>query len=151
MDASPEALAICRKRVRSENVDYRIADIFSWTPTSTFDVFFFSFWLSHIPPERFDPFWKLVRAALRPGGQAFFIDSLMEPTWVAKDHGAPDQLGVVRRKLNDGREFDIVKIFYEPAELERRFVENGWLGWVRSTGRVFLYGSMVPDRCHEFR
>jgi demethylmenaquinone methyltransferase/2-methoxy-6-polyprenyl-1,4-benzoquinol methylase len=151
MDASPEALAICRKRVGSGNVDYRIADIFSWTPTRTFDVVFFSFWLSHIPPERFDPFWKLVRAALRPGGQAFFIDSLMEPTSVAKDHGAPDQSGVVRRKLNDGREFDIVKIFYEPAELERRLVENGWLGWVRSTGKFFLYGSMVPDQRHQFR
>jgi 2-polyprenyl-3-methyl-5-hydroxy-6-metoxy-1,4-benzoquinol methylase len=144
VDASPEVIAINRERVGSANVEYQIADIFSWAPAAKFDVVFFSFWLSHVPPARFDSFWTSVRAALRPGGQAFFIDSVLEQTSSARDHGPIDGSGMVRRKLNDGREFDVVKVFYEPAVLERRLAELGWRGWVRSTSKFFLYGSMVP-------
>jgi SAM-dependent methyltransferase len=146
VDASPEVIAINRERVRSDHVEYRIADIFSWVPANKFDVIFFSFWLSHVPPARFDAFWNSVRSALRPGGQAFFIDSLLEPTTSAVDHGPVDQSGVVHRRLNDGREFDVVKIFYEPAVLERRILDLGWQGWVRSTARFFLYGAVSPKK-----
>jgi len=150
VDASAEVIAINRERVSSANVEYQIADIFSWKPATTFDVVFFSFWLSHVPPARFDAFWTGVRAALRPGGQAFFIDSLLEEMSSARDHGPVDRSGVAHRKLNDGREFDVVKVFYEPAELERRLVDGGWKGWVRSTGRFFLYGSMSPNRAKPY-
>jgi demethylmenaquinone methyltransferase/2-methoxy-6-polyprenyl-1,4-benzoquinol methylase len=144
VDASPEALAINRERVRSRNVDYVEADIFSWKPTDTFDVVFFSFWLSHVPPGRFDAFWNSVRTALRPGGRAFFIDSLLEQSSTARDHGPLDESGVVRRRLNDGREFEIVKVFYEPAGLKQRLLERGWRGSVQSTGTFFLHGSITP-------
>ena len=144
VDASPEVIAINRNRVGSANVEYQIADIFSWIPERTFDAVFFSFWLSHVPASRFEAFWALVRSALKPGGQAFFIDSLLEPTTSARDHGPVDRSGRVRRKINDGREFEIVKIFYDPAELEQRLAALGWQGWVRSTSNFFLYGSMMP-------
>jgi demethylmenaquinone methyltransferase/2-methoxy-6-polyprenyl-1,4-benzoquinol methylase len=143
VDASPEAIAINRQRVGSGKVDYCLADIFAWTPATTFDVVFFSFWLSHVPPERFDAFWGTVRAALKPGGQAFFIDGLLEPSSTARDHVPPNPSGVVRRRLHDGREFDVVKVFYQPEVLEQRLSERGWRGWVRSTGKFFLYGSMA--------
>ena len=146
VDSSPEVIAINRERVRSDNVEYRVADIFSWVSAAKFDAIFFSFWLSHVPPARFDAFWTSVRSALRPGGQAFFIDSLLEPTTSAVDHGPVEQSGVVHRRLNDGREFDVVKIFYEPAELEQRLAGLGWRGWVRSTSRFFLYGSVSPEK-----
>jgi SAM-dependent methyltransferase len=144
VDASPEVIAINRARMQTGHVEYIIADIFSWTPTTAFDAVFFSFWLSHVPPARFNAFWTLVRSALRPGGKAFFVDSLLEPTTSAVDHGPVDQSGVVHRRLNDGREFDVVKIFYEPADLERRLDGQGWRGWVRSTSRFFLYGCVSP-------
>ena len=144
VDASPEVIAINRERVRSANVEYRLADLFAWAPAETFDVVFFAFWLSHVPSSRFDAFWAMVRAALRPGGQAFFIDSLLEATSSARDHGPVDRSGVAHRKLNDGREFDVVKVFYEPAELEQRLADLGWRGWVRPTAKFFLYGSMTP-------
>lgn len=146
VDASPETIAINRERVGSANVEYHIADIFSWVPPTAFDVVFFSFWLSHVPSARFEEFWTLVRAALKPGGQVFFIDSLPEPTSTAKDHGPIDESGVSRRKLNDGREFNIVKVFYEPSVLERRLTELGWSGWVRSTEKFFLYGLMTARK-----
>jgi len=146
VDASPEVLAINRERVRSANVEYVEADIFSWKPTGTFDVVFFSFWLSHVPPGQFDGFWGGVRAALKPGGRAFFVDSLLEQSSTARDHGLLDQSGVVRRRLNDGREFDIVKVFYDPAELEHRLLQRGWTGWVRTTGTFFLHGLVRAHR-----
>jgi 2-polyprenyl-3-methyl-5-hydroxy-6-metoxy-1,4-benzoquinol methylase len=143
VDASSEAIAINRARASSQHVEYRVADIFSWVPPATFDVVFFSFWLSHVPPARFDEFWASVKAALRPGGLAFFIDSLLEQTSTALDHAPLDESGMVQRRLNDGREFNIVKVFYEPSSLEQRLLARGWKGSVRSTGKFFLYGSMT--------
>jgi SAM-dependent methyltransferase len=144
IDASPEVIAINRTRVRSEKVDYRVADIFSWRPTETFDAVFFSFWLSHVPPARFADFWTLVRSAVKPQGQVFFVDSLQQQASAARDQGPLDDSGIVRRRLEDGREFEIVKVFYTPADLERRLSAAGWRGWVRSTGQFFLYGSLTP-------
>jgi demethylmenaquinone methyltransferase/2-methoxy-6-polyprenyl-1,4-benzoquinol methylase len=144
IDASPEAIAINRERLQAPHVDYCVTDIFSWAPETMFDFVFFSFWLSHVPASRFDLFWQAVRKMLRPQGQAFFIDSLLEPTSTARDHEAPDDSGVIRRRLNDQREFHIVKVFHDPSILQRRLNARGWQGWVRSSGRFFLYGSVGP-------
>lgn len=142
LDSSPEALAINRDRVRSASVEYVEADMFSWMPPMPFDAVVFAFWLSHVPSSRFDVFWEAVRRALKPDGLVFFADSLLQQDSTARDHNPTDGSGVVRRRLNDGREFDIVKVFYEPRELEARLRERGWYGWVRSTGKYFLYGAV---------
>lgn len=96
-----------------------------------------------MPPARFDPFWATVRRALKPEGCAFFVDSLLEQSSTARDHAPINRSGVVRRRLNDGREFRIVKMFYEPDQLEQRLSELGWRGCVRSTGKFFVYGVMT--------
>lgn len=139
-DAAPEMLSINRERLRTGNVEYCKADIFSWTPPTEFDLVFVSFWLSHVPVGRFDEFWDNMRRALKPEGSVFLVDSLLEPTSTARDDHSVDRSGVVRRKLNDGREFQIVKVFYEPSELESRLAALGWSGWLHSTGKFFLYG-----------
>ena len=145
VDASPEVIAINRDRVKSDRVDYVVANVFEWVPPSqAFDAIFFGFWLSHVPSEKFDAFWSTVKTALKPGGKVFFVDSLFEQTSKARDHEPVDLSGVARRTLNDGRAFRVVKIFYDPPVLERQLVERGWKGYVRSTGRFFLYGSMTP-------
>lgn len=138
-------LSINRERLRTGNVEYCKADIFSWTPPTGFDLVFVSFWLSHVPVGRFDEFWDNMRRALKPEGSVFLVDSLLEPTSTARDDHSVDRSGVVRRKLNDGREFQIVKVFYEPSELESRLAALGWSGWLHSTGKFFLYG-LVGER-----
>ena len=143
LDASPEVIEINRARVARDNVEYQVADLFAWTPERQYDAVFFSFWLSHVPRTRFDEFWQLVRRALRPGGTAFFVDSMPEPTSSAVDQGPPNEMGVSRRRLNDGREFDILKIFYQPAELQKKLEGMGWSGWARSTAGFFLYGAVT--------
>lgn len=145
VDASPEVLAINRERVRSDRVSYEVADLFAWEPPAArFDSVFFGFWLSHVPAERFDAFWQMVGRALKPSGKAFLIDSLLEPESTARDHAPIDRSGVVQRKLNDGTEYRIVKIFYEPEDLQQRLAQRGWTGWARSTGRFFVYGCFAP-------
>ena len=145
VDSSPEVLQINEDRVGAGRVRYLEADLFSWEPTDTFDFVFFGFWLSHVPPYRFEPFWSMVRAALAPGGSVFFVDSARNPESTASDHLLPkaDEI-IMERILNDGRRYRIVKLFYEPAALERRLASLGWTGYVRKSGRFFVYGHAQP-------
>jgi demethylmenaquinone methyltransferase/2-methoxy-6-polyprenyl-1,4-benzoquinol methylase len=95
-----------------------------------------------VPPERFSAFWDLVRASLAPGGRVFFVDSCREPTSAAVDNPLPESaVGTLRRRLNDGREFQIYKHFYEPRQLHARLHELGWQIQVLQTRRYFIYGS----------
>ena len=143
VDASPEVIAVNRDRVRSDRVRYVEADLFTWTPTRTFDFVFFGFWLSHVPPDRFDAFWATVHAALKPRGVAFFVDSANDPAVAARDHVFPAGADfVMDRSLNDGRRFRVVKILYSPVDLEDRLTRIGWHGAVRTPGRFFIYGSV---------
>ncbi len=141
VDAAPETLALNRERLHSPAVRYIQADLFTWRPEERFDAVFFGFWLSHVPPARFEPFWRMVASALKPGGRVFFVDSIYEPTSTARDHqlGDPGGESVVRR-INDGREFRIVKIFYRPDDLAGRLRPLGWTTRIRETPHYFIYG-----------
>jgi demethylmenaquinone methyltransferase/2-methoxy-6-polyprenyl-1,4-benzoquinol methylase len=141
LDWSPEVLAINRDRLRSTKVHYIEADLFEWRPTEQFDTIFFGFWLSHVPPERFAEFWALVRTCLAPGGRVFFVDSRYDQTSTAKDHRLPTpDATVLSRLLNDGREYKIYKVFYEPAKLTVCLKELGWEFDIRQTSHYFIYG-----------
>jgi len=141
LDGSPEMLAINAARLGSNKIRYLEADLFQWQPTEQFDTVFFGFWLSHVPPERFIEFWQVVRSCLAPGGRVFFVDSRHEQTSTALDHQLPKpEATVLRRRLNDGREFQIFKVFYDPADLTKRLSELGWQFDIRQTDHYFLYG-----------
>jgi SAM-dependent methyltransferase len=142
VDSAPEVLAINAARVDSERVQRVQADIFDWQPREQYDVVFFSFWLSHVPLDRFDSFWELVDRALAPRGRVFFIDSLYDQRSTAHDHVLHGPgVTLINRLLNDGREFRIFKVFYKPGDLEQRLTARGWRADVRSTPTYFLYGS----------
>jgi len=149
VDASPETIALNRNRLdavdHSAQIRYLEADIFQWTPqpeeVGSWDVVFFSFWLSHVPPEQFDSFWAMVKSCLKPGGQVFFIDSLYNGDATARDQFLRTEQDVMMtRKLNDGREFEIVKVFYVPEDLASTLAGWGWEIEIRETEQFFLYG-----------
>jgi SAM-dependent methyltransferase len=145
VDASPEVIAINRARVAAANVGYVQADLFAFEPPSRYDLVFMSFWLSHVPHARFDAFWDMVRRALKPDGVAYVIDSAHDPTSHAVDHPTPDRhAGVVTRLLDDGREFRIVKVFWEPATLAARLRTAGFGAAMSQTSRYFVYGEARP-------
>lgn len=147
VDASPEMLALNRQRLQSSQVRYLHADLFHWQPDEQYNVVFFGFWLSHVPPRRFKRFWELVRSALEPDGRVFFVDSLHETTSTARDHELPDpRETIASRKLNDGRTFQIVKVFYKPEELSQSLDSLGWHAQVRHTEDYFLYGQAEAER-----
>ena len=145
VDASPEVVALNKNRLSGSPVTYIEADLFTWQPERTFDTVFFSFWLSHVPPERFDAFWETVRRCLNPGGRVFFIDSRYEQASTARDHrlNGAEALSVTRR-LGDGRTFKIVKVFYESDRLEAQLRELGWQAEMQQTETFFLYGAAEP-------
>ena len=141
VDAVAEMLAINQGRVQSPEVRYVHADIFEWRPNERYDAVFFGFWLSHVPPGRFEAFWVLVDAALEPGGRVFFVDSRYEPASTAKDHHLESaQAATVARRLNDGREFRIVKVFYDAAQLSDALARLGWDFAVKETPNYFIHG-----------
>ncbi|HZI31793.1 MAG TPA: class I SAM-dependent methyltransferase, partial [Candidatus Binatia bacterium] len=141
LDGSPEMLALNAARLRSSQVQYIEADLFRWQPTDVFDTVFFSFWLSHVPPERFENFWKLVRSCLAPDGRVFFVDSRHEQTSTAVNHQLPEQTDTIsRRKLNDDREYQIYKIFYKPTDLVSRLQKLGWRFTIEQTENYFIHG-----------
>ena len=97
-----------------------------WQPSEQYDYVFFSFWLSHVPPDQFDAFWSKVEAALRPDGRAFFIDSTRNQASTASNLALSDVGNPITvRKLDDGRQFRIFKIFYDPVDLEHRLNAAG--------------------------
>lgn len=146
LDGSPEMHALGRVRVDDERVRYLEADIFNWEPQRTFDVCFFGFWLSHVPEAHFAEFWAKVRRVSGPDGRVFFVDSLRHTKASARDHALPERDDeLMLRRLADGREYQIVKRFYEPAELQRKLAGLGWDIEVEETSTFFLYGYGRPS------
>ena len=74
LDASPKMIEHNRRRLKNPKVHYVTADIFEWRPDRRYDLVFFSFWLSHVPPRSFDGFWGFLRTCVKPGGRVAFID-----------------------------------------------------------------------------
>lgn len=146
VDSAAETIAINQERIANANprgipARYVEADLFSWQPDGEYDAIFFSFWLSHVPPEQFVPFWNLVRSCLAPNGRVFFVDSLYSQTAPASDQPLTgEQATTLERRLNDGRTFRIVKVFYQPDDLQARLMELGWHMSIQTTPSFFLYG-----------
>ena len=118
VDANPETLAL-----NTPEAEHVVADLFAWRPDERFDLCFFSFWLSHVPEERFDEFWETVRAALQPDGRVFLVDNAAggEPS-----HAWPRDGERETRTLADGREFTIVKTRRTGEELRVRVAPLGF-------------------------
>jgi len=146
IDASAETLKINRERVGRGDVDYVVADIFDWQPQRSYDVVFFSFWLSHVPRPLFSRFWSLVHSCLRPGGRGFLIDNRTDPTPspTAKDPFVVEYRPDLHvRRLSDGSEYRVVKVMYEPDELQRLLEGESWVAKIDAT-RWFIFGSAQP-------
>jgi ubiquinone/menaquinone biosynthesis C-methylase UbiE len=136
VDTSPEVLARNRSRLSEaerSKVDFVEADVFAWEPERRYHVVLFAFWLSHVPPSRFEAFWSMVERALVPGGRVFLIDN-------RADASTDPRVTSSRRQVSDGREFTIVKVFYEPGELAARLEALGWDVTVTVTGPSFIVG-----------
>lgn len=145
-DTSPAALDRARDRLMAHGLRAHLHVRDAWLePDRAVDGLFMGFWLSHVPRDRLAAFLALGRRWLRSGGRLAFIDSLADPASGAADHPEPaDDLAV--RRLADGRDFTIVKVFYTPKEIAAGLAAAGFRDIeVTTTGRFFLLGTAVAD------
>jgi len=143
-DAVEEPLDRARDRLLAHGLAAHIHVRDAWQePDRQVDALFCGFWLSHVPRSRLAEFLAICRAWLKPGGTFAFIDSRLDPDSSATDHPAPaDDMSL--RKLDDGREFFIPKIYYAPEELQAALLEAGFRdAKVETTPRFFLLGSAI--------
>ncbi len=142
VDGSSEMLTIAAERVGGDpRVRFVNADLFEWRPDRAHDVVFFGFWLSHVPPARFDSFWSMVGECLRPGGRVFFVD---DGYITADERIEGEPRTTIRRRLSDGRDFRVVKVAQDPTELEQRLTGLGWEIAVTQTAGPFYWGEGGP-------
>jgi SAM-dependent methyltransferase len=158
VDASPEAVGIARSKMSDPRVSWLIEDIFDHKPHRRYNTVFFSFWLSHVPPERFEQFWDLVSQCLVPTGRVIFFDNAhptlsrdlsehqrlwsesTESTLVGIDSRTDLETGISSRLAADGSTYDLVKIWRSPEDLESQMSALGWAIEANTTETAFLYG-----------
>jgi 2-polyprenyl-3-methyl-5-hydroxy-6-metoxy-1,4-benzoquinol methylase len=146
IDAAQEALDRNRARLgtKAVRIDYHALDIFDWQPTRRYDVVFFSYWLSHVPPDCFETFWERVAAALAPGGRVFLIDNIATRRAQALDPEAPgEDDATVVRTAPDGHTYRVWKVLWPPDELRETLAELGWAFEVYPTGTYFMWAEGV--------
>ncbi|HLY15032.1 MAG TPA: class I SAM-dependent methyltransferase [Candidatus Limnocylindrales bacterium] len=142
-DAVEPPLDRARERLLAHGLRAHIHVRDAWTePDRPVDALFCGFWLSHVPRARLAEFLGLARRWLKPGGTFAFIDSRPDPHSGAVDQAVSAEAEISERRLADGREFRVVKVFWQPAELEAALLAAGFAtARVTTTARFFLLGS----------
>ena len=138
-DAAEAPLELARERLLAHRLRAHIHVRDAWAePDREVDAVVVTFWLSHVPRERTVEFLALTRRWLKPGGILALMDSLPDPQSGAADNPPPRDDVAVRR-LEDGREFTIVKVFRSPDEIEAALLAAGFASVeVTTTGRFFV-------------
>jgi 2-polyprenyl-3-methyl-5-hydroxy-6-metoxy-1,4-benzoquinol methylase len=141
VDASSEMLKRNQARLGSlaAKVRYEQADVFAWRPDQSYDAVVFCFWITHVPVERLDSFLRSVASTVHPDGWVFFVDDRERSLSFDVSTRIEGTSRVTVRRLNDGREYRVVKNFWEPGELQDRCRLAGLATTVSQT-TYFQYG-----------
>ena len=138
-DAAEAPLERARERLLAHGLRAHIHLRDAWAePDRAVDAVVLGFWLSHVDRDRTAAFLALARRWLKPGGTLAIIDSLADPQSGAADH-QPVVGDRATRRVADGREFTIVKVHRDAAELDAALRAAGF-GEVRveTSGRFFV-------------
>jgi demethylmenaquinone methyltransferase/2-methoxy-6-polyprenyl-1,4-benzoquinol methylase len=146
LDSSEKALDGVKTRLAhfGPRMDYIHADIFRWVPRKRYDVVFFGFWLTHVPPYLFEAFWDLMRSALKPQGRVFFVDSSDVATSLVHYGKVDPETHVQVRQVKGGRSVRVYKLYYDVEGLTASLDALGWDAKLATTPKHFLYGSAIP-------
>ena len=138
-DAAEAPLERARERLVAHGLRAHIHLRDAWAePDRAVDALVVGFWLSHVERDRTEAFLALAKRWLKPGGTLAIIDSLPDPQSGAADNPPVSGDRAVRR-LDDGREFEIVKVHRDATELSAGLRAAGFADpEVETTGRFFL-------------
>lgn len=125
-DASPEVLEVARQRPYPPGrVELRVADAFEPSAIpGRFTAALAGFWLSHVPRAAIPEFLDALHERLGPGAQVILFDNRFvkgSSTPISRCDAAGDTWQ--RRRLRDGREYEVLKNFLTGAEI--RFLLRG--------------------------
>jgi SAM-dependent methyltransferase len=146
LDGSREMIEISSARLSQagliEKTSYRQVDLFEWSPERAWDGLFVGYFLSHVPHALYDGMLAAIAAAIRPGGVFAMLDGRREERSSSPDQPPPGpETEVMTRRLNDGREFTIVKRYDEPDDLRTALARHGIQADVRVTDTHFIYAT----------
>ena len=147
-DAAPAPLVRARERLVAHHLraHLHVRDAWAEPEPPPADGLFAGFWISHVERARTGAFLQLAARWLAPGGRLALIDSLPDPQSSAVDHPAPADDRSIRR-LDDGREFEITKVYRAPDELAAELSAAGFTDVaVTTTGRFFVLATGVRRR-----
>lgn len=99
----------------------------------SFDTVLVGFFLSHVTDSQMGPFLHRLRNALKPSGRVLIMDS----SWT-RYRGSRPKEGTTVRTLNDGRQFEIYKRYFERDDFDR-FSESCEIDFtVQYEGKLYL-------------
>jgi hypothetical protein len=146
-DAAEAPLARARERLVAHRLraHLHVRDAWAAPDGPPADALFAGFWLSHVERNRTAAFLDLAGRWLAPDGRIALIDSLPDPRSGALDHEPPAGDRSVRR-LDDGREFTIVKVYRTADEIAAGLMAAGFRDIdVTTTGRFFVLATGRRD------
>jgi SAM-dependent methyltransferase len=128
IDISAKATeAAQRKNSGNENVAFRVCDAYVLHGIEPeFDVAFAADWWSHIPKSMIPSFIRNLHAKLIPGSKVILIDMCLKDAFEREfSHYDMDGNRIGKRKLPDGREFEVVKNFPTAQEMKKLLSSQG--------------------------
>ena len=145
-DAAPAPLERARDRLLAHGLraHLHVRDAWAAPDGDPASALFAGFWLSHVERDRTGDFLDLAARWLAPGGRLALIDSLPDPRSGATDHDPVAADGRSLRRLADGREFTVIKVYRTPEETADGLRAAGFVDVsVTTTGRFFLLATAV--------
>jgi hypothetical protein len=95
-----------------------------------YDLVFAGFWLSHVPPARFERFWAMVAGALAPDECVVTVDDgIRDARRMERFESGPDGSGS-EGHLPNGEVLSIVEVACASDELEELLGALGWTATV---------------------
>ena len=120
IDINQNVLAMASKNNNHSNVSFIEMDAYNLSVLkSDFNAAFVAFWISHIPKQKLADFFKNLHAVLKPESIVILIDNIKtaERSTISV-HKDSFFNAYEKRRLEDGREFLILKNYYSKSDIE---------------------------------
>lgn len=123
-DIADEVLREAQKKQYTGPVEFVRCDLYRLPfAAERFDVVTLGFWFSHEPRQNYAAFFDRLKPLIRPGGRIWMMDNNPPAEGPETESAATDSAGnnYKKRRLDNGREFEILKNYFSRSQLEDIF------------------------------